>query len=103
MSGLHFNICNLPSSFLFDYEVSNLQVKEKICDVLQYACWYWAKHMIQATPDEYEELQAKLADFLYIHVLFCIEAMNLLDLSPQCTAMLQQTRVSILKVRKLYL
>ena len=29
-SGLHFNICNLPSSFLFDSEVANLQVEEKI-------------------------------------------------------------------------
>ena len=41
MLGLHFNICNrLPSSFLLDFEVANVQVEEKICDTLKYACWY---------------------------------------------------------------
>ena len=39
-SGLCFNICNLPSSFLFDSEVPNLQVKDNICDSLRYACRY---------------------------------------------------------------
>jgi len=102
MSGLHFNICNLPSSFLLDSEVPNLLVEEKIWGALKYACQYWAQHMIQATPDEYKELQTQITDFLFNRVLFWIEAMNLLHLSPQCTFMLQQVRTCILKVRNLY-
>jgi len=102
-SCLCFNICNLPSSFLLDSEVPNLKVEENICDVLQYACRYWAQHMIQAISSEYMDLQAKIADFLQVHVLFWIEAMNLLHLSSHCTAMLQQVQTCILKARKLYL
>ena len=34
MSELCFNICNLPSSFLLDSEVPNLQVEDNICDSL---------------------------------------------------------------------
>ena len=103
MSGLHFNICNLPSSFLFDSEVPNLQVEEKIDNILKYACQYWAKHMLQATPNEHKALQTCVVDFLQTCVLFWIEAMNLLQVSSQCAHMLQEVRNYILKVRKLYL
>jgi hypothetical protein len=103
MSGLHFNICNLPSSFLFDSEVPNLQVEEKICDTLKYACQYWAKHMLQSTSSENKALQALVVDFLHTHVLFWIEAMNLLQVSSQCAHTLQEVCNYIVKVRKLYL
>jgi len=103
MSGLHFNICNLPSSFLFDSEVHNLQVEEKICDILKYACQYWAKHMLQATSSDHKALQAHVVDFLHSRVLFWIEAMNLLQVSFQCSHMLQEVCNYIVKVRKLYL
>jgi hypothetical protein len=103
MSGLCFNICNLPSSFLLDSEVPNLQVEDKICDSLKYACQYWAEHMVKATPSEHKALQAHIVDFLHTHVLFWIEAMNLLQMSSQCARMLLKVRDCILKVRKLYL
>ena len=102
MSGLHFNICNLPSSFLFDSDVPNLQVEDKICDSLRYACRYWAEHMVHAMPSEHKALQAHIVNFLHTHVLFWIEAMNLLQMSSQCARMLQEVRDFILKVRKLY-
>ena len=104
-SGLCFNICNLPSSFLFDSEVPNLQleVEDKICDSLRYACQYWAEHMVQATPSEHKALQAHVVDFLHTCVLFWIEAMNLLQVSSQCACMLLKVRAFILKVRKPYL
>jgi AAA ATPase domain len=102
-SGLHFNICNLPSSFLFDSEVPSLQVKDKICDSLRYACQYWAEHMVQAMLSEHKALQAQIVDFLHTHVLFWIEAMNLLQMSSQCARMLLEVRDCIQKVRKLYL
>ena len=102
-SHLCFNICNLPSSFLLDSEVPNLQVEDKICDSLRYACRYWAKHVVQATPSELKALQAHIVDFLHTHVLFWIEAMNLLQLSSKCAHMIQEVRSYILKVRKLYI
>jgi hypothetical protein len=103
MSSLCFNICNLPSSFLFDSEVPNLQVEDKICAALRYACQYWAEHMAQATPIELKAIQAHIVDFLHTHVLFWIEAMNLLQMSSQCSRILLKVRDCILKVRKLYL
>jgi len=102
MSGLHFNICNLPSSFLFDSEVPNLQVEEKICDILRYTCQYWAEHMTQAAPSQHKALQTHIVKFLHTCVLFWIEAMNLLQVSSQCTRLLQKVRNCILEVRKLY-
>ena len=99
MSGLCFNICNLPSSFLLDSEVPDLQVEDKICDSLRYACQYWAEHMVQATPSEHRALHSLIVDFLHTCVLFWIEAMNLLQMSPQCARMLLKVRGCILKVR----
>ena len=47
-------------------------------------------------------LQALIKDFLCTHVLFWIEAMNLLQVSSQCARMLLKVRECIQKVRKLY-
>ena len=102
-SGLCFNICDMPSSFLLDSEVSNLRVEDKICDSLRYACQYWARHMVQAMPSEHMALQAHIVDFLNTLVLFWIEAMNLLQMSSQCAHILLEVRDHIQKVRKLYL
>ena len=100
MSGLCFNICNLPSSFLLDSEVPNLQVEDKICDSLGYACRYWAEHMVQATPSEQKVLETYIVNFLHTHFLFWIETMNLLQVSSQCASMLLKVRDCIGKVRK---
>ncbi|KIM38564.1 hypothetical protein M413DRAFT_420330, partial [Hebeloma cylindrosporum] len=97
MSGLRFNICDLPSSYLFDSEVPNLHVEEKIHDALKYSCQYWGQHLVQAALNEQKHLHALVVDFLPSHVLFWIEAMNLLKLSVQCAHILQQVRKCILK------
>ena len=102
-SELCFNICNLPSSFLLDFEVPNLRVEDNICDSLRYACQYWGRHMVQATPTEHKALQAHIMDFLQTQVLFWIEAMNLLQISSQCSRILLEVRECIQKVRKIYL
>ena len=102
-SGLCFNICSLPSSFLLDSEVPNLKVEDKICHSLRYACLYWAEHMVEATPSEHEALQGHVKEFLDTHVLFWIEAMNLLQVSSQCAHMLLKVHDCILKVRELYI
>ncbi|KAH0581577.1 hypothetical protein H2248_011283 [Termitomyces sp. 'cryptogamus'] len=100
---LHFNICNLPSSFLEDSQVPNLQtcIKENISGVLQYACQHWAQHIRKASPKEHNNILNKVEKFIESHVLFWIEAMNLLQLSQQCHIMLQQVAECITKARQL--
>ena len=95
-SKLKFNICDLPSSFLFDSEVEDLsnRVNENISEVLTYSCRHWARHVTQATM-QVNSLQHSISEFLDIHVLFWIEAMNLLGSSGQCSP-------NILSVRKMF-
>jgi hypothetical protein len=103
-SGLQFNICNLPSSFLLDSEVPDLGrlVEESTSDILRYSCRYWAQHLTQAASHDRDSLQTCILDFLHVRVLFWIEAMNLLGLPAQCTPMLQRAREWVLKVRILF-
>ena len=101
MSNLHFNICNLPSSFLLDSEVVGLAqlVKENISDILAYCCRYWSQHLAQAASNDRDGLLPCIQNFFPMHVLFWIEAMNLLQSSHQCPSMLQQARAWVLNVR----
>jgi len=98
---LRFNICNLPSSFLLDSEVPDLerQVKGNISDVLRYSCRYWAQHLTQAMVDEGHSFQECISEFLIIRILFWIEAMNLVGSSARCSRILHQAREWIVKVR----
>ena len=100
-SGLHFNICELPSSFLLDSEVPDLDllIQKNIPDVLRYCSCYWAQHLAQTTQDQAIVLFSHVAKFLTKHVLFWIEAMNLLKSSSSCASMLQRARQKVLDVR----
>jgi len=97
-SHLRFNICNLPSSFLLDSEVSDLdyRIRANIGDSLRYSCLHWAQHLAQSSS---AAGRGGLRDFLQLKVLFWIEAMNLLNSRARCTPMLQQARERIMKVR----
>jgi len=97
-SQLRFNICDLPSSFLLDSEVSDLnhRIRANIGDSLRYSCLHWAQHFAQTLSDS--DGQREIGDFLQLKVLFWIEAMNLLDSRARCVPMLQQVRQCILKV-----
>ena len=97
-SKLKFNICNLPSSFLFDSEVADLtdRVNENISEVLRYSCRHWAHH----TRAQADSLQEWISEFLKIRVLFWIEAMNLLGSSGQCSPNLLSVR-TVLSVSQL--
>ena len=100
-SGLRFNICQLPSSFLLDSQVPDLalRVKENISDVLRYCSCYWSQHLVQAAEDKLNVLFGYIVQFLNEHVLFWIEAMNLLKSSTVCPSMLQEARKRVLKVK----
>ena len=99
------NLCDLPSSFLLDSEVPDLdrQVKENISDVLMYSCRYWAQHLGQTKPRDSTPLLSCIRDFLFVQVLFWIEAMNLLQSYSQCPLMLQRAHTWVLKVSILYI
>ena len=103
-SGLCFNICQLPSSFLLDCQVPDLalRIQEKISDVLRYCSHYWAQHLVQAAEDKLSVLSGCIVQFLNKHVLFWIEAMNLLESSALCPLILQQARKRLLKVKALF-
>ena len=93
-SKLKFNICDLPSSFLFDSEVLDLsnRVNANISEVVKYSCRHWAHHVTQATANS---LQDCISEFLDIRVLFWIEAMNLLGLSGRCSLNLLSVRTML--------
>ena len=96
-SCLRFNICNLPSSFLLDSEVADLdsRIRANISDGLRYSCLHWMQHLAHSSS---EDGRTEIRDFLQLKVLFWIEVMNLLGLRARCTPILQQAREYILKV-----
>jgi hypothetical protein len=51
---LHFNMCNLPSSYMFDSEVPglNASIDETFSLTLRYASRQWARHLLLALPAE---------------------------------------------------
>jgi len=98
---LRFNICDLPSSFLLDSEVRDLnnRIRAKIGDGLRYSCLHWTQHLAQTSSGV---RWREIGEFLQLKVLFWIEAMNLLDSWARCTPILQQARECILKVGMLF-
>ncbi|KAF7334802.1 WD40 repeat-like protein [Mycena sanguinolenta] len=79
---LHFNICNLKSSYLLDEEDEGLQerIATGIGSELRYACRHWASHLtsVRHNDQHVKELAALLLDFSRLKVLFWMEAMSLL-------------------------
>ncbi|CAE6473921.1 unnamed protein product [Rhizoctonia solani] len=76
-ASLHFNICNLASSFIPDSAVPGLatQVNTQISTTLFYACCYWGDHFVFSSKAEI--ICQKLNEFLSRHLLFWMEVMNL--------------------------
>ena len=74
---LHFNICDLESSFLFDKDVPDLKqkVKNKISNALIYTCKHWSNHLIKGNLTN--EIHLKLVNFLHSYLLFWMEVLNL--------------------------
>ena len=89
--GLRFNIANIPSSFVFDVDNPMLAdaVKENIPPVLSYSSRNWSYHLSAAASIIPDGLHDSIRDFLQLHALFWIEAMNLLGLRGFCSLMLQ--------------
>ncbi|KAF7334812.1 WD40 repeat-like protein [Mycena sanguinolenta] len=98
---LHFNICNLKSSYLLDKEDERLQerIVAGIGSELRYACRHWALHLTSVRHNDHhvKELAALLLDFSRLKVLFWMEAMNLLK--ADCRRALHQAQSWSLQIQ----
>ncbi|CAE6503344.1 unnamed protein product [Rhizoctonia solani] len=74
-----FNICQLPSSFLYDNEVEDIdsRVNEFISAELQYSCHYWSAHLKASDPAAALTLMKPLDFFLNTNLLLWMEVMSL--------------------------
>ncbi|KAJ7261904.1 hypothetical protein C8J57DRAFT_1134154, partial [Mycena rebaudengoi] len=93
---LHFNMCNLESSFLLDKDDKCLseRVETEIEPELRYACQHWAAHLASVRHDFQEDVQqlsALLLNFYRLKVLFWMEVMNLLKLDCRLAIHLART------------
>ncbi|KAJ7314193.1 quinon protein alcohol dehydrogenase-like superfamily, partial [Mycena albidolilacea] len=97
---LHFNMCNLRSSYLLDKEDEGLpeRITINISTELRYACQYWAAQLVSVRHDNkaVQHLAKSLLEFSTLKILFWMEAMNLLKLD--CRPALHHIRTWALKV-----
>jgi hypothetical protein len=100
---LHFNMCNLPSSYMFDSEVPGLEdsIDKTFTPTLRYASRHWARHLLQALPakDDDDDLLCGLKNFLLNKLLFWMEAMNLLGAKTECASSLKDAESWLERVR----
>ena len=100
---LHFNMCSLPSSYVFDSEVSglNLSINKTFSPTLQYSSMHWARHLRRAAPPkgETDDLYCALNGFLCDKLLFWIEAMNLIGGKYECSSLLKDAECWLEGVR----
>ncbi|KAJ7501569.1 WD40 repeat-like protein [Mycena galericulata] len=87
MTHLEFNMCNLPSSFLDDFEIKDLpeHVEKQISSALQYACRHWSAHLSRIPSGmQKQRIISEFKRWLYTRSLFWMEAMNLLKVIGEC-------------------
>jgi len=100
---LHFNMCGLPSSYVFDSEVPGLDasIDETFTPALRYVSRHWARHLLWAVPakNDADELFCGLKSFLCNKLLFWMEFMNLLGAKSECSSLLKDAELWLEKVR----
>ena len=100
---LHFDMCNLPSSYLFDSEVSGLEfsINKAFSPTLRYVSKHWARHLLQATApkNEINDLFCRLKYFMCDNLLYWIEAMNLIGGKYECSSLLKDAETWLKGVR----
>ena len=86
---LEFNICRLPSSYLPNVEISDLdsRIKERIPSELAYSCRFWTDHVRQAPFNSALVVEVR-ALFNNERLLFWFEALSLLKLVNTCAGSL---------------
>ncbi|CEL53987.1 putative WD repeat-containing protein alr3466 OS=Nostoc sp, (strain PCC 7120 / UTEX 2576) GN=alr3466 PE=4 SV=1 [Rhizoctonia solani AG-1 IB] len=72
-----FNICALPSSYLYDRDVPDLEerISRSISPGLTYACHYWTTHL--KLSEHRDEIIDGVRNFFSLRLLLWMEVMNL--------------------------
>ncbi|KAF9538476.1 WD40 repeat-like protein [Agrocybe pediades] len=83
---LHFNMCDLKSSYDFDEDIPDLEqkIQANISAALLYACKYWSNHLVRC--DLTSSIHYRLVEFLKFRFLFWMEVLNLaksITIGPQ--------------------
>ncbi|KAF9560734.1 hypothetical protein CPC08DRAFT_464759 [Agrocybe pediades] len=88
---LHFNICDLESSYDFDEDVPDLEqkIKANISAALLYACKYWSRHLVHCNLTS--SIHYRLVEFLKFRFLFWMEVLNLTKSISTGSQMLSST------------
>jgi hypothetical protein len=80
-SGLHFNICHLTTSHLFNDDVVNLSalIEQFISPELFYACCFWANHIHSASDfnTSLRMLGKHVEYFFHVQLLYWLEVLSL--------------------------
>ena len=89
MERLHFNICDLPSSYFPNSEVLDLDDRIKKCIPLElaYSCRFWTDHIRQVPFNPALAMEVR-AFFNNERFLFWFEALSLLKLVNTCAGLL---------------
>ena len=102
-SSLHFNMCNLPSSYVFDSEVLGLDssIDKTFPPTVRYVSKNWGRHLLRAAPakNDADELICGLKEFLKNRLLFWIEAMNLIGAKSECSSLVKDAECWLEGVR----
>ncbi|KAF9540568.1 WD40 repeat-like protein [Agrocybe pediades] len=88
---LHFNMCDLESSYNFDKDVPDLEekIQANISAALLYACKYWSSHLVHC--DLTSSIHYQLVEFLKFHLLFWMEVLNLTKFISMGSKLLSDT------------
>lgn len=90
---LRKNICVLPSDGTHRTEIDRRKIDDYLPATLQYACQYWAHHLVQCRNLNNVMHNAFL--FLQTHFLHWVEAMSLLGLTSEMLGILDSLRTGI--------
>jgi hypothetical protein len=103
------NMCNLPSSHIFDSDVPelNASIHKAFSLTLRYVLRHWARNLLQSASaaDHTDDLFYRLKDFLPNKLLFWMEAMNLLGAKFECSSLLKDAEywLETVRMHKIYL
>jgi hypothetical protein len=89
--GLHFNMCELESSYLANEDVPDLpeRISTAIPAHLMYACQFWARHVEMAPHSD--ALLRKIKDFMFNNLLHWLEVLSLTSKVNLASAALLKT------------
>ncbi len=103
MQSLHFNMCNLRSSYVFDSEVPglNASIDKTFSPTLRYVSRHWARHLLWVVLAKKgtDDLFCSLKDFLCNKLLCWIETMSLIGAKSECSSLLKDVESWLKRVR----